>query len=227
MKINNLSFAYAENGKEIFKDFNWELDNNNVHFIMGENGSGKTTFYEIISGLLPYKGTILNKIHPKNILFQLQHFPLLKEMRGKELVELIIGSDGKCSNISLKALTQNEPPKIKDKVTYLWHSVFGKMSVGERQWLIIYLFCKIDRELYIFDEPTAGLDLIAAKEILEMIQHLVTDKEKKVMLTTHRIEELNYFSDYTVTILKNGENYFTGSKETFERSLVYSDYVAL
>ena len=60
-----------------------------------------------------------------------------------------------------------------------------------------------------------------------MIQHLVTDKEKKVMLTTHRIEELNYFSDYTVTILKNGENYFTGSKETFERSLVYSDYVAL
>ena len=67
MKINNLSFAYAENGKEIFKDFNWELDNNNVHFIMGENGSGKTTFYEIISDnsfnnsktLYSYKNTTL------------------------------------------------------------------------------------------------------------------------------------------------------------------------
>lgn len=54
MKIKNLTFKYPKGNKVLFDNFNWELDENNVHFIIGENGSGKTTFYEILAGLLEY-----------------------------------------------------------------------------------------------------------------------------------------------------------------------------
>lgn len=217
MKITNLSFQYPKNKKIIFDNFNWELDDENVHFIIGENGSGKTTFYEIISGLLDYQGEVENKIDPKDILLQLQGVPMLKTLKGKDLAELFIGSDNGFGNIDIEKLKVNLPEDRYKKLDYLWGSTYGNMSVGERQWLLIYLFSLLDRELYIFDEPTAGLDIASAKEILQIIDRLSSERRKKVLLTTHRIEEMDYFDDYSVTFLHEGKNYFSGSKVEFER----------
>lgn len=216
LKIKNLVFQYPKSKKVIFNDFNWELDDQNVHFIIGENGSGKTTFYEIISGLWDYQGKIKNKINPQDILLQLQGVLMLKTLKGKELAELFMGADGGVKKITLENIRMNLPKERYEKLEYLWEATYGNMSAGERRWLLIYLFSLLDRELYIFDEPTSGLDILSAKEILQIIGNLVTERKKKVLLTTHRIEEIDYFDDYSVTFLHEGKNYFTGSKMEFK-----------
>lgn len=219
MKITNLNFQYPKSDRKIFENFNWELDCQKIHFVIGENGSGKTTFYEIITGMLDYDGVILDPIQPEDILLHLQGVPMLKTLKGKYLAELILGGDGEYSEITLENVQKNLSEKSYKKIQYLWNSDYGNMSVGERRWLIVYLFSLLDRELYIFDEPTAGLDVNSAKEILYLINKLSTDKRKKVLLTTHRLEEIDYFSDYSLTIISNGANYFTGNKSEFEALL--------
>lgn len=229
MKIKQLTFQYETQGRKIFDDFTWELDPQNVHFILGGNGVGKTTFYEIITGLLPYEGEIQDKVKPKDILLQLQGVPMLKTMTGKEFAELLLGADGEFQSINLETLKTSLSPASHQKLEYLWHSKYGVMSVGERRWLLIYLLSLLDRKLYIFDEPTAGLDQQAAKEILEIIASLSTERQKKVLLTTHQLKELNYFDQYTVSFFYEGKNYYTGSKADFEQiqATHTTDYPAL
>lgn len=215
MEIKNLNFKYPGSNRKIFDDFNWKLDKNNVHFIIGKNGSGKTTFYEIITNLLEYEGKIINRIDEKDILLQLQGVPMLKTIKGKDLADLYLGADGKFKNISLENVMSQLSDTSHEKFSYLWHSTYGNMSVGERRWLIIYLLSLLDRELYIFDEPTAGLDISSSREILSIINSLSCDKGKKVLLTTHRMEEIKQFNHYSVTFLHEGNNYFTGTKDEF------------
>lgn len=218
VEIKNLKFRYTIKDEYIFNGLNWKLDEEHVHFIIGENGSGKTTLYEIIAGLLKYEGEIINGIQPEKILLQLQGVPMLKTMKGKDLAELVLGAGGENTKISLEYIKSNFPITREDKLAYLWQATYGNMSIGERRWLLIYLFCLLERELYIFDEPTAGLDITSAYEILEMIVKLSTIKNKRVLLTTHRMEEMSYFDQYTVTVLKNGKNYFTGSKSAYAQA---------
>lgn len=219
MKIKNLTFKYPKGNKVLFDNFNWELDENNVHFIIGENGSGKTTFYEILAGLLEYEGEINNKIEDKDVLLQLQGVPMLKTIKGKDLADLFLGSDGEFKNINLENVKKSLPRGREEKLEYLWYATYGNMSVGERRWLIIYLLSLLDRELYIFDEPTAGLDVGSAREILTTIGNLSLKRKKKVLVTTHRMEEMAHFKNYSVTFLHKGKNYFTGTKEEFLRKI--------
>lgn len=229
MKIKNLDFQYTKSGRKIFDQLNWELDLKRVHFILGGNGVGKTTFYEIITGLLDYDGVIENPIDPKDILLQLQGVPMLATMKGKDLADLLVGSDNGFGEITLERIQANLPLDSHEKLAYLWDSTYGNMSVGERRWLSIYLFSLLDREFYIFDEPTAGLDVQSAKEILQIIENLSTERNKKVLLTTHQLAEIDYFSDYTITFFHKGKNYFTGSKSEFKaiQSATSSEYEAL
>ena len=55
LKLNNISFRYDE--KYVFHNFNICI-NNGLTFVIGNNNSGKSTLYKIISGVLPYNGNI-------------------------------------------------------------------------------------------------------------------------------------------------------------------------
>ena len=58
--INNLSFKYNNSSKEIIKKLSLEIIDNDICGIIGKSGSGKTTFLELIDGLLkPTTGNIL------------------------------------------------------------------------------------------------------------------------------------------------------------------------
>lgn len=215
MKLKDITFTYPKGNKKIFNQFNWELDTENVHFIIGKNGSGKTTFYEMIAGLLEYEGEIEDRIDDKDILLQLQGVPMLKTIKGRDLAELYLGADGEMDDLTLERVKRELPEASHEKMAYLWEATYGNMSVGERRWLLIYLLSLLNRVLYIFDEPTAGLDVTSAREVLTIIEELSTKRKKKVLLTTHRMEEIEQFDSYSVTLLHEGKNAFTGKKTEF------------
>ena len=66
----------------------------------------------------------------------------------------------------------------------------GQLSGGERQMVLTYGQCLLEKELYIFDEPTSGVDVTNSKVILKMIASLVQEREKLVIMTSHNIEQL-------------------------------------
>ena len=58
--MKNINFSYEKNNKKILKNFNYDLKQNIFYGIKGETGIGKSTFLDVISGLLkPNSGEIL------------------------------------------------------------------------------------------------------------------------------------------------------------------------
>ena len=55
-------------------------------------------------------------------------------------------------------------------------------------------------ELFILDEPTAGLDPIVRNEVLEILQQELIDENKTVFISTHIISDLEKIADYLVYI---------------------------
>ena len=88
--------------------------------------------------------------------------------------------------------------RVLDKI---WQVEMGKLSGGERQMVLTYGQCLLEKKLYIFDEPTSGVDVDNTKIILSMIASLVQDRQKVVVMTSHNLEQM---VDLPVHLIKLG-----------------------
>ena len=62
--LHHVCYAYENNGPYILRDLNLTIHNGDYISIVGENGSGKSTFVKLLLGLLgPTKGTLVNDFH--------------------------------------------------------------------------------------------------------------------------------------------------------------------
>lgn len=75
--------------------------------------------------------------------------------------------------------------------------------------------------LYIFDEPSAGLDPIFRKELLELFFEIVADGTKSIILSTHLTEDLDKIADYILYLDKGRQKFFMDKEElTSKYSLI-------
>ncbi|WP_433745918.1 ATP-binding cassette domain-containing protein [Falsibacillus pallidus] len=216
MNIKNLSFSYQN--RSVLKNVNIEFKKNKTNVLLGLNGAGKTTLFDLMTGVIPMSENSCFKNFPSydEVLYQLQGIPFLTTLKGKDLVKVFLNSDYKNRNSKkpLKAQFDLTDGREKGLLDRLWELEFGKMSVGERRWLIITTICHLDRKLYIFDEPTAGIDPDAKIKILKRIEDLSNKKDSFVILSSHQLHELKYI-DCHLFFLHQGEIIFNGSYNEF------------
>lgn len=183
--LKNITFAYpGEN--PLYKDFSLSFKAGSLTAIMGKSGGGKSTLFEIASGLLePQSGEILAIERPvlalqeaESALFEnfaaddVAFGPINKGLTGKKLKEKVVSSM---------------------ELTGLEYSVFGNrntqaLSGGEKRRLSLAGIIALDSPVIIFDEPTAGLDPKGRKQIFETLRKL-SNQGKTVIFSTHREEE--------------------------------------
>lgn len=97
---------------------------------------------------------------------------------------------------------------------HLWNTEYGNISVGERRWLLITSLCEIKRKLYIFDEPTSGVDPDSRIHIFRRLELLSTQEDTYVLLSSHNLHELQYIQ-YKLYLLHQGKIAFQGSYQEF------------
>lgn len=88
------------------------------------------------------------------------------------------------------------------------------LSKGMQMKLMLACAFSYDAKLLILDEPTSGLDPVSRDELLNTLSEYIEDGEHSVLFSTHITEDLERISDY-ITYLRNGEVYFSGSKDEF------------
>ncbi|WP_223362477.1 ATP-binding cassette domain-containing protein [Sporolactobacillus terrae] len=209
MKIRHLTYNYPKNHKLIFDNLSLSIVPGKVNVLIGMNGEGKTTLFDIVSDLVKTDAEMNDRVPIKDILYQIQGVPILSTINGKSLAELILCSSGQyhLKDITPKLfepLLGNDPDSVR-KIAYLWRMQYGKMSPGERRWITILLYCLINKSLYLFDEPTAGVDRYSANQILRQIQMLNKRKKKTIFIATHQIEDVAYFSHFQIHVLAHGQ----------------------
>jgi len=212
--IKHLSYSYPKTRTTVLEDISLDLDTDKINVILGLNGAGKTTLFDLISGVIPRPKEIQGIKTTDSILYQVQGVPLLSSLKGKDIARLILKSDYKYQGKTLtyKSLVNNDSNENEiKKAKRVWNMMFGKMSPGERRWLMISSYCRIDRSIYIFDEPTSGVDPNSKVSILNQIKSL---SSKIVILSTHILHDLKQLGG-NIFVLHEGKIVFKGDYEEF------------
>ena len=197
------------------KNINLELKKGEVHTLLGENGAGKSTIMNILSGLYkPDSGQILidGKTVPFNspkdaikhgIGMVYQHFELIPELSVVENVILGI-KQKKEPFLDLKGSAERIL-EYSDKygMGIDPYAMVWQLSIGKQQWVEIIKALYRAARILILDEPTAVLIPQEIEQLFSMVNEF-TKTGYSVIFISHKINEVKEISD-RVTILRNGE----------------------
>lgn len=169
-----------------------ELSDQQITGLIGNNGAGKSTFAQLVTGLLkPTKGSIhLNgkKMTPRQLLkesyvvMQDVNLQLFFETVEKEITAMAQDSshyEEIVQWLSLESLLHRHPQSL---------------SGGEKQRVALAAAILSGKKILVFDEPTSGLDLISMQKVSALIKKL-KDKHFLVLIITHDQEFLQQTCD--------------------------------
>jgi iron complex transport system ATP-binding protein len=233
VKIRNVDVYVGEN--KVLKSLSWTMGEKENWAIIGNNGSGKTTFMKLIFGeLIPLYGgetqwfgnsermsldEVRDKIGYVSAEYQANYD---RPALGWEVV-----ASGHFSSIGLhEEVTQKQKEAAFDSmaylgINYLSQTPYREMSYGEARRVLLARAMVHRTRLMILDEPCAGLDIPTRENFLEALEKL-SRKRTRMIYVTHRIEEIMPCFTH-VLYLKNGEIFKQGRKETMMNSETLSN----
>ena len=217
IECRSVSFSYNEgnNQTSVLKNLNFEIKSGETTAIIGQSGCGKSTLLNLMAGLdTPTDGDVLitntniskisekdrTELRAKNLGFVYQFHHLLNDFSSSYNVALpllIMGVDKGGALLKSK--------KILTKVgleNRLNHKP-SELSGGERQRVAIARAMITEPTCLLADEPTGNLDAANAKDVLELIIELNTDKTTALLIVTHDLSIANKMSRKLT--LTNGE----------------------
>ena len=187
LEVNSI-YLYR-NRKQVFKNFSLNLKNSEIILLEGENGVGKTSLLDTISGLINLKtgsikinGKEINEIGEfrKNYFSYIPHKNCLKE--NLSINENLL-SWLKLLNIEIN--NQDYQTKLKVfNLTNLQNKLINKLSHGQKKKVALTKLLFSNTKLWLLDEPFNGIDQKSSKSLKKiMIEH--TQKNGCILFSSH------------------------------------------
>ncbi|WP_438998070.1 ABC transporter ATP-binding protein [Variovorax beijingensis] len=194
--------------------------------IVGPNGAGKTTYFNLISGQLKASagtvsldGQLLSGLSPSarthaglGRAFQLTNlFPNLTVLENVRLAVQATREGEHRRGLNLwsiwsdhKALTERADQILADvALKSREHATVASLPHGDQRKLEVALLMALEPKVFMFDEPTAGMNAAEAPVILDLIRKLKQDKSKTILLVEHKMDVVRELAD-RIIVLHNG-----------------------
>ncbi|MEG0107379.1 MAG: ABC transporter ATP-binding protein [Lachnospiraceae bacterium] len=208
-------YKYYRVGDEVVRaldGLDFSINEGEFCAIIGTSGSGKSTLLNMLAGLEhPTKGSIcingtsiegldeddLVKFRRNHVGFIFQSYQLISTMTALENVALPLSfrGEGKKSRL-IKA------HRMLDKVALKEHKnhMPTQLSGGQQQRVGVARALVVDPQIIFADEPTGNLDTHTSRDVLELMQSIVKNEHKTLVMVTHD-ESLAAYADKIIKII--------------------------
>ncbi|MEO8542949.1 MAG: ABC transporter ATP-binding protein [Betaproteobacteria bacterium] len=195
--------------------------------IVGPNGAGKTTYFNLISGQLKASSGSVS-LGGRNLsslgvsartraglgrAFQLTNlFPNLTVRENIRLAVQATRSGKHRRGLNLWSIWSDHKALLRRAEEILGtvamqdraDAVVASLPHGDQRKLEVALLIALEPQVFMFDEPTAGMSVDEAPVILKLIRELKRDKRKTILLVEHKMDVVRELAD-RIIVLHNGE----------------------
>ncbi|MEO5297834.1 metal ABC transporter ATP-binding protein [Enterococcus cecorum] len=214
IKVENLSFYYDE--EPVLTGINYHVDAGEFVTLTGENGAAKSTLVKATLGLLkPKTGTVTiakeniegKKLSVGYIPQQIASFNVGFPSTVLELVQ----SGRFPKDRWFKRLTDRDHEHVKKALDAvgMWemrHKKIGELSGGQKQRISLARVFATDPDLFILDEPTAGMDEKSRNNFYKLLRHSAHQHQKAILMITHDHEEIKNYADRQIHLVRKEDS---------------------
>jgi len=218
--------------------------------IVGPNGAGKTTYFNLISGQLratagevTLDGRNLSRLSASERTraglgraFQLTNlFPRLTVLENVRLAVQATRDGAHRRGFNLWSIWSDHPQLVARADEILAavdmkakeHELVASLPHGDQRKLEVALLMALEPAVFMFDEPTAGMNAAEAPVILNLIRQLKADRSKTILLVEHKMDVVRELAD-RIIVLHNGQLVADGEPaEVIASPIVQEAYLGL
>lgn len=221
IQAENLTYIYTserpDTGEEVelraVDGVDLEIAEGEFVAVLGHNGSGKSTFAKLINGLLlPSEGSIrvagLDTKNEENILKIRQTAGMVFQNPDNQIIGAVVEEDVGFGPENLQVETAEIWRRVDEclaavGMTDYRNSSPNRLSGGQKQRVAIASVLAMQPKCIVLDEPTAMLDPVGRREVIDTAFRLNREKGVTIVLITHFMEEV--VNADRVVIMDNGK----------------------
>ena len=223
LEMKNITKTFP--GVKALDNVNLQVEEGEIHALVGENGAGKSTLMNVLSGIYPYGSYEGNIIYDGEIC----KFNTIKDSEHKGIViihqelalipYMTIGENMYLGNEKGKSFSINWNETYGEADKYLKivgleessRTLIKDIGVGKQQLVEIAKALAKNAKLLILDEPTASLNEDDSKALLDLLLKFKKQGMTSIIIS-HKLNEISYVAD-KITVIRDGSSIETLDKK--------------
>lgn len=212
IEIKGISFKYENSKEEVLKNFSLDIEKGEIVAILGESGSGKSTFLRVLSGFeVPKAGMI--KVDGRHFVDDNCYTPVEKRKIGMVFQDYALFPHlniEKNIGFGLSGYSKMEKKKIIEDMLELVNMQTYKykypheLSGGQQQRIALCRALAPSPSLILLDEPFSNLDANLQHKIRGELKEIIKKSDTTAIFVTHDRDDAISIAD-KVLVLENGE----------------------
>lgn len=221
-------------GVKALQNVSFDVEESEIHALIGENGAGKSTLIKVLSGIyqpeeggrIKMNGEVLENINPlmslsKGIVVIYQDFSLFPNMSVAENISLGLFVSAGNKTVNRKKMDEIAKEALsKLEVNIDIHANLSELSVAKQQLVAIARALANQAKILILDEPTSALSTDEVKSLFKIMKNLKADGISMIFIS-HKLDELFEVSD-RFTVLRDGQCVGTYNEDQLDDDLLIS-----
>ena len=206
IEIKDLHFSYVNDLEEppvkteVLKGINLNIENGEFVAVLGHNGSGKSTLAKCINAInLPESGAVyvngMDTLDENNLLPIREKVGMVFQNPDNQIVGTLVDEEVGFGPENIGVPTEEIWERVEKSLKAVGMYAFrnqspNKLSGGQKQRVAIAGIVAMKPKCIVLDEPTAMLDPLGRKDVLNVLHELNRQENVTVILITHYMEEV-------------------------------------
>lgn len=197
LRCEQLEVGYA--GRAVLPPVDLEIRPGEFWALLGRNGSGKTTWFKTVLGLLPAVSGRVDLAPTTQLAYVAQRMTF-DDLYPVSALDVVAMGRLRTGRMWRPWMTAEERDRVRDALeslnaTSLAKRTFRSLSEGQKQRVLLARMVVSEAQIAFLDEPTAAMDAVAERRTMDLLDRLRVRYGMSVVVVTHHLEVIRRCAD--------------------------------